>query len=78
MKDDAAISPERLWIQPAGIGGVKAPQRLSVSKIHLWLPMLLGMCGARYFRNSLSCAAAHPMTHGRGGSVDSCESPTTG
>jgi hypothetical protein len=43
MKDDAAISQERLWIQPA-----KAPQRLSVSKVsfvthgaprNLWLYM---------------------------------------
>jgi hypothetical protein len=32
MKDDTAISQERLLIQPAGIGGVKAPQRLSASK----------------------------------------------
>jgi hypothetical protein len=38
MKDDAAISQERLWIQPAGIGGGKAPQRLSVSKVPFVTP----------------------------------------
>jgi hypothetical protein len=38
MKDNAAISQERLWIQPAGIGGGKAPQRLSVSKVPFVTP----------------------------------------
>jgi hypothetical protein len=55
MKDDAAISPERLLIQPAVIGGGTAPQRSSVSKDPFVSPGRRGICGFvfAYFRNSL-------------------------